>query len=386
MSRAPQSRTRRAFLSGTAALALAACTAGGGGPSIDTGAPVPVALLVPGGSGAASDELLARSLENAARMAVADLNGVRIDLRVYQTAGNAGQAEAAALRAVDEGAKIILGPVYAQEANAAGVAVAGRGINVLSFSNNVDIAGGNVFVLGITFRNIAQRLGSYAVRSGSGRVLILHDRNAAGEVGRDAIAAGVQGAGGAVVGTQSYEFSQNGIVSALPAITGAVRSSGAQAIFFTATNDGALPLLTQLLTENGVSSSTTRFFGLSRWDVPPASLTQPGIQGGYFALPDPALFAQFQARYTGTYGEAPHAIAGLAYDGIAAVGALVRSGNADALTQGALTQGAGFAGVGGVFRLRSDGTNERALAVAQIQNSQVVIIDPAPRSFGGAGS
>ena len=39
----------------------------------------------------------------------------------------------------------------------------------------------------------------------------------------------------------------------------------------------------------------------------------------------------------------------------------------------------------GIFRLREDGTNERGLAVAQIQNGQVVVIDAAPRSFGGAG-
>ncbi|MFN3293530.1 MAG: penicillin-binding protein activator, partial [Gemmobacter sp.] len=65
--------------------------------------------------------------------------------------------------------------------------------------------------------------------------------------------------------------------------------------------------------------------------------------------------------------------------------ALVRSGRADALSREALTQSSGFAGVGGTFRLRSDGTNERALAIAEIRNRQVVVIDPAPRSFGGAG-
>ena len=37
------------------------------------------------------------------------------------------------------------------------------------------------------------------------------------------------------------------------------------------------------------------------------------------------------------------------------------------------------------FRLRRDGTNERALAVATIRNNQVVVLDPAPRSFGGFG-
>ena len=55
------------------------------------------------------------------------------------------------------------------------------------------------------------------------------------------------------------------------------------------------------------------------------------------------------------------------------------------MDRASLTQGAGFVGVNGVFRLLNDGTNERGLAIARIQNSAVTLIDPAPRSFGGAG-
>jgi hypothetical protein len=50
-----------------------------------------------------------------------------------------------------------------------------------------------------------------------------------------------------------------------------------------------------------------------------------------------------------------------------------------------LTQSAGFAGVSGIFRLLPNGTNERGLAVAQIRDNRVVVIDAAPRSFAGAG-
>ena len=97
------------------------------------------------------------------------------------------------------------------------------------------------------------------------------------------------------------------------------------------------------------------------------------------------MIQNFQARYTQAYGGAPHQLAGLAYDGIAAIGALVEAGNKKALTAGALTQGAGFQGVSGAFRLRPNGTNERALSVAMVRDKQVVIIDPAPSKFAGAG-
>ncbi len=383
------SRARKSlghFALGLCALVLAACVpgaapvAGGGGSGS-----VQVALLVPGGSGQASDEFLARTLQNAARLAIADLGGVKVDLRVYNTAGDPAQAEAMALKAVAEGAQIILGPVSAQEANAAGVAVASAGVNVLAFSNNPDIAGNNVFVLGPTFGNTAARLASYAVRNGKSKIMIVHDRNTAGELGKAGIQRGVAQAGGTVVAVGSYEFSQNGVVQAAPGIVATARSSGADALFLTANNAGALPLVTQVLSDNGMSSASIQYIGLTRWDIPAQGLSLPGVQGAWIALPDPALFAQFQSRYQAAYGESPDSISGLAYDGIAAIGALMKRGAAGAVSKSSLTQGAGFVGVNGIFRLNGDGTNSRGLAVAQIRGNQLVIVDPAPRSFGGAG-
>jgi hypothetical protein len=51
----------------------------------------------------------------------------------------------------------------------------------------------------------------------------------------------------------------------------------------------------------------------------------------------------------------------------------------------ALTTSSGFDGATGAFRLLSDGTNQRALAIAQVIDNQVAIIDPAPRRLGGPG-
>jgi len=189
--------------------------------------------LVPAGSGQAQDDFLATALENAARLAMADLQGVTIDLRVYKTGGQASQAAALATQAVNDGAKIILGPVFASEANAAGVAVAGRNINVLSFSNNTDIAGGNVFVLGNTFENTANRLVSYSVSKGKSKIMIVNGNDVAEQKGRGAIALAIANNGASNVGQTSFELSQSSLINAIPKIAGQARSSGADAIFMT---------------------------------------------------------------------------------------------------------------------------------------------------------
>lgn len=381
----------RSVLAPLAILALAACDPGAlgsistSGPTLDSSKPVPVALLVPRGSGSSSDDLIAQNLENAARMAIADLNGVEIDLRVYATSANPQIAASQAATAVNEGAQVILGPLYAEAANAAGVAVANTGVNVLSFSNNTTIAGGNVFVLGATFQNTADRLVGYANRSGANRVVVVHAQDVAGQLGRNAIQNALSRQGGTLSGSVDYPLSQQGVVASVQQIKTTVDNSGANAVFLTSSTASALPLLAQLLPEAGVDPTTTQYIGLTRWDIPPQTLELPGLQNGWFALPDPNRAAAFRNRYSATYGGSPHPLAGLAFDGIAAVGALAARGSGNALSGAALTQGAGFQGANGIFRLRPDGSNQRGLAVATIQGRRVVVVDPAPSSFGGAG-
>jgi len=135
----------------------------------------------------------------------------------------------------------------------------------------------------------------------------------------------------------------------------------------------------------GLTSNEARFIGLTRWDANPEVLASSSAQGGVIALPDPALNATFVNRYASVYGDSPHPLAGLAYDGIAAIGALVAQGNANALTKGALTTPQGFQGTGGIFRFLPNGLNQRGLAIAEIRNNTVTTLEPAPRSFGGSG-
>lgn len=355
------------------------------GPKIDTSAPVPVALLLPIGSGDANDALLSASLENAARMAISDLNGAQIDLRVYDTAANPDIAAAQAKLAVDSGAKIILGPLYSASTTAVGAAVADDGINVLSFSNNTTIAGGNVFVLGHTFENTAERLTRFATRQGKDMIALMHATDTSGMIAGAAVSQATLSAGGTVMANVSYPLTQEGVIEAVPRMREAIEETQSNVIFLTSNTAGALPFLSQLLPEAGIDPEEVQYIGLTRWDIPAQTLELPGIQGGWFALPDPDRTAAFEARYEIAFGSTPHRLGSLAYDGIAAIGALISSSGADAMTATALTQLKGFEGVDGVFRLRPDGTIERGLAVAEVIDEQVVVIDPAPQLFSVAG-
>ena len=370
---------------GSALALVASCTTATGpidvsdGPMIDPTQPVQVALLIP--KSYEKTASIAESLEQAAQMAIADLGDIRIDLRVFDTGGNPEQAALVARQAVQEGAKIILGPLLAENAKAVGTAVADSGVNVLSFSNNASIAGNNVFVLGPTFNNTANRLVSYAASQGKTKAVIVHPRTLEGELGKAALENATQSSTLEIVAIEAFEFSQKGVIDSVAKIKAKMLETEADTLFLAANAARALPLLVQLLPEAGINPKEVQYIGLSL-DIPRQIIELAGFQNSWIASPNRQVSANFSSRFTEGFGSPPHQLAGLAYDGLAAIGALVKTGQKNAVTKTALTQASGFQGVSGAFRLLADGTNERALAIAKIERKKVVLIDAAPISFG----
>lgn len=380
-------RWARTLLAGCTVLALAACDAGPlNGPSFGgASSPVDVALLVPSGSGVGELDVIARSLENAARLAAADLNGVDVNLTVYSTQRDSATAVAAARQAVSDGADVILGPLDGEVAAAVGLAMRSANRSVLTFSNNTAIAGGNVYLLGQTFDDSALRVARYASSQGKSRVLVVHSQTVAGEAGRASATRASQAAGMSVVGTSSYENNLPGVATATSSIRSNAASSGADTLFLTSNSAGALPILAELLPEAGLNPEDIQYIGLGRWDLDPRLTTMNGVQGGWFAMPDRARQAAFASRYSSATGSNPHPLAFTAYDGIAIIGALWAQGGPNPLGGQALTRQSGFQGSLGPVRLRANGTNERSLAIGSIQEGRVVTIDAAPQGFGGPG-
>ena len=365
---------------------LAACqvAAPGNAPGPRVGGQtVQVAMLLPASSERGGDATIARSLENAARLAASDLSGVAVEITVYDTAGESAQAADVARDAVQAGADIIVGPLRSDAAAAVGVAVANSNVNVLSFSNNTEIAGGNVFVLGHTFQNTAARVVAHAAAQGRTRIVVAHAQNLAGQVARDAVLRAAQAGSASVVATVPYEFSQSGVIDTVPQIMAAVRDNDANGLMLTSDSAGALPFFAQLLPENGLDLEAVQMMGLTRWDTPPQTLELSGLQGGWFAVPDRGATQTFNDRYEAAYGGPPHILGALGYDAIRAVGETAAT--TGGLGAADLTASSGFRGANGVFRLRSDGTNARAMAIAQVTQNEVAVIDPAPRRLGDFG-
>lgn len=392
-TRFPARRTLLAGLVAVGAAVLSACapvqTARvDDGLAVDPNGPVRVALLVPYGSGDPGRDMIARSLENAARLAQADLRNATVDLAVYPTAGSTAGGASAAAQAIAEGAKIIVGPLFSTETAGAQSPAAAAGVTILSLSNNPQVAGGNVYILGTSFENTADRLVAYGQAQGMRAFGVVYPAGLEGETARDAVAAVASNRGVTLVASQPYSLSVEGIQAAAGPAAAALLSGGAQAVILTDGPTGGLGFISEALRNNGVAATQVQFMGMQRWSVSAEALALPALQGGVFAAPDPNLVAAFDGRYRTAYGEAPHELAGLAYDGINAVGAMI----AEARTQGGspfssarLTAPAGFAGAFGPFRFLGNGRVQRNLAIVEVRDGTAVVTQRAARSFDAVG-
>ncbi len=342
--------------------------------------PLKVGLLLPYGSKIQGDYELALSLENAARLALSDIAKNKIELLVYGTESDPSIAAEAAKKAVESGAKIIIGPLRSNVANAVAVAIEPTKINILTFSNNSAVAGGNLFLLGTSFESVADRLTKYAENNKLDRWIVANPSNQEGKFAIKTITEAAQGNNVSIIGEVSYELNPESIVSAIPKIKDLIDETKANVIMLTSNSAGALQLLGELLPEQGVDPKIIKYIGLARWDVSKRTMALPGLQGGWFALPDPYLASQFNIRYKTIHDTSPHQLASLAYDAVALIGALVEKNKN--MSAKSLTHSSGFLGVNGLFRLKKDGTNQRALSVATINNNKVEVIGAAPRSFG----
>jgi ABC-type branched-subunit amino acid transport system substrate-binding protein len=206
--------------------------------------------------------------------------------------------------------------------------------------------------------------------------------NAYGSVVEGAFKQAVARKGARIVGLERYPLEPTRMTDPARLVAQAART--ADAVFIPDGAD-AVPSVVQALTNAGLQPRRPQLLGTGLWEDP-RIFSESALQGGWYAAPDPGGFRSFSARYRGRYNQDPVRTATLAYDAVALVAALVKTQGDQRFSEPVLTNPSGFAGIDGVFRFRSDGTNERGLAVMRVAPSGGQVISPAPRAFGGSGT
>jgi ABC-type branched-subunit amino acid transport system substrate-binding protein len=379
---------RPAALAG-AAFALAGCISGGGGGPAPLSAPIggvtSEPLGAPNAGGAKAALILpltgnganaGQSMKNAAEMALAEFNNPNLQLIVKDDGGTPQGAAMAAQAAIGEGAEIILGPLFAQGAQAAGDVARRSGVPMLTFSSDASVAKNGVYLLSFLPQTEVERIVAHSVRNGRRSFAAILPEDAYGTVVEGALQEAVAKHGGRVVVLERYAAGDEAqMQAAVQRVAKAARS--ADAIF---APDNA-PAIAAALSAAGVDLRRAALIGTGLWDDP-AVLNSSAVAGGLYAGPDPAGWNGFSQRYSARFGAPPARTATLAYDAVLLVAALTQTQGSARFQPGTLTNSSGFQGIDGIFRLKPNGLNERGLAVLKVQPGAPQVVAPAPKSFG----
>jgi len=371
------------------AVLAAACGApGGGGPGPGlTGATgtVKVALLLPL-TASGSTPAVAKALKQAAELALFDFDNPNVTLVPKDTKGTPEGARLAAESAVQDGAELIIGPLFAQEVSGAAPVARQHGVPMIAFSSDEKVAGGGVYLLSFLAGRDVPRIVSFAMSRGNRNFAELVPQSAYGRIAEAAFARAVSSGGGqAAVRATFPSDDSNAMLGPVRQVANAIKSGqSVDALFLPAWRE-ELPSLAPLLASAELSSARVQFIGTGQWDYPNIGGDR-ALVGGWYPAPDPKGWSSFVQRYSKTYGAAPPRIASLGYDAISLAVSLSQNAPGQRYTTSQLTRPSGFSGVDGLFRLLLDGTSERGLAILEVREGGPQVIDPAPSSFATASS
>ncbi len=382
--------TRRSLMWGGLALTLGGCnsntiempgtgpasalppTAGGPtvGEALGTG-PVRVGMILPLTQNGAPSPV-GVSMRNAAQLAIDEFSGPYITLMVEDdrsTPEGAGQAAQAELGA---GAALLLGPVYANDVRQAASVAKAAGKPMIAFSTDPSVAQQNVYLLSFLIGGYVDRIVQFAVSRGKKSFAVMAPQNDYGNVALAEFQESTGRLNAPVVVIARYASGQPD-----SAAHEVAASSGQFDALFIPDQADDMPAVAASLASSEIK---TQLLGTGVWNDARV-LRLPQLQGAWFSAPDNAGFNAMAQRYRAKFNSDPARLATLSYDAVTLAAALARGDGPDRFSQQALTSVSGFNGADGVFRFRPDGTNERGLAVMEIDNNAATAISPAPRSF-----
>jgi branched-chain amino acid transport system substrate-binding protein len=328
-----------------------------------------VALLVPmtGPNGA-----VGRSIANATQLALLDTNNAELRITTYDTATGAA---AAAQKAIDEGAQLILGPLLAEDVRAVMPVARGARVPVISFSNDTSVAGNGAYLMGYSPGQSIERVVDYARGQGITTYGGLVANGVYGQRASTAFLRAVEGAKGQVISLQTYDHNAASIAGAAARL-GKAGSVGAVLIVDDgAAAAGVVPLMRK-------SEPGARVLGTERWNNESSVAAKPSLNGAWFASVPDTLYRQYATKYRARFGVAPYRLSSMGYDAVLLTIRIARDWPIGrGFPESMLRDKGGFAGIDGAFRFGNNGIAERALEVQEVRGGTTVTVSPAPSGF-----
>ncbi|WND03647.1 penicillin-binding protein activator [Temperatibacter marinus] len=390
-----------------------------------------VAVLLPL-SGANKE--IGSAMLNAVMMALFDSYDPRITLFPFDTKGTSAGAVQAAERAIDIKARIVIGPLLSNNVQAAGHVLSQDNIPLIGLSNDRRVAARNRYLLGFLPESEVDRVVSYALSQNKKKMAALIPENAYGDRVLSRFGRSLDTFGGEIKAVETYPIDADNVQESVRRVSNydrrrrdyqaeinflrglqrdlsdriaadlaraeQIQEPDFDAILIPEGGD-LLRTLVPLLPFYEVDPKKIQFMGTGLMNDPDI-MNDPPLQGTWFAGIPPQNLAAFTTRYEQTFNESPPRLASLAYDAMGLVATVLRNALEERLqsdkstspiesssdpifTYKTLENAQGFMGVNGLFRFLPDGTNERMLAILEINSRGLRVVDTAPAQFPAFG-
>jgi len=348
-----------------------------------------VALLLPlsGDSVAIGNAML-----DAATMALSDAYFTAPTGRIHtqvillpkDTGVTAAKTKAGLQEAIDQGATVVIGPLFSTSVTAVAELAKAHHMPVISFSNNAAVADKDIYTFGFMPEQQVTRMAEYAYLHNYQRVAVLAPNDAYGSKIKDALSAAYTQKGGTVMPAELYASSAINIDAAVSRIAAAYNNAKDDRRFqaiFVADSGSQMKNIIASLKKNNIDLTKIKLLGTGLWDDPEIPAI-PDMAGAWFPSSPSEPYGIFEKRFMSTYNYKPIRLASLAYDAVTLVANLAMPTAGTGIDAAMLTDSQGFVGpANGLYRLNENGTSDRKLAVMEVTSGGVKVIDPAKNHF-----
>lgn len=373
---------------------------------------------------------VSKELKNASHMAIFDNKVSNVILQFYDTDGTINDTKIKTKTALEENVDIIVGPLLSDEVDAVNKVI--DKTPVISFTTDTNVLSGNVFSIGFLIDQQIKRLVEYAVLNNKTKFGIITSNSESGKYVLKTFKKYLNKNNVTLVSDVMYENNsknQQNLLNAVRKVADfdnrkkeylerkntlekevkdlkqfneknyndaqiavlekelekmdkqiTINPPEYDSIFVFADNTNDLIMIGSTLMYYDVAPNKVKYLGLSQLENNKVC-NEKAFSGAWYPSISTKYNKKFNSSYKKLFGADPGKMASFAYDAVSFATTISKKG---IIKLNNIINPNGFIGINGVFRFKSDGSNDRNIDVKEIVGGRTIkskIISPAPVNF-----
>ena len=341
---------------------------------------------------------------NAIEMAVFQTEKNKLELYIKDTQAKSDTAKKVLSELIDEEVRVIIGPLFSKSLAAIQGDIANNNINIFALTNNINLRNKGTWIFGVDPQAQTEKVLHYALEKGSKNIAALLPQNAYGLLLFDTITSFAKANLMKIEKIEFYNFSVESQRKAAQKISYGfedykiyldkikeqdngqgednevlLMEKPFDSVFIAAAGQN-LTVLSSQLQYNNADPKIVQYLGISSWEDK-SILNEPALEGGVFVTTSEMYQKKIKSLYKNSFSKEMPKIAMIAYDIVALLGSLNNlEGDFNIYD---LVNDEGYIGLRGLFRLKKNGTVERAFQLKKIKNKKFTTLKKANSQFTG---